>query len=384
MAATQANNLLRQKASTARKERESREMTPARALRLALARTAGALWELPLDARGADQSVIGLEDLGSHMSDDMMLLLLDGPDGARGAAAIDRKIVAAMVEVQTIGTISPREPPEREPTPTDAALIAPWLDGALERADVTLRGGDEEAGAAADPAHDWMIGYRFGAMAENLRALSLTLDAPDLHCLAFDLDVGVGMRSGAFVLLMPKTLPKPVAEQGAAEVDPTRIRETMEAIPADLQVIAGRLSLTLAQATALKPGDCLPVEELLFARAELRAPDGGCYGTARLGKLDGKWAVRLGDTDQLDTGRPKMIDAEPMPHAAAGDLPPVTTPDPIPEPGSDIPPAMPGLPDLPEPAPLDLGTADPEFEEPAALEDLPLPVPQAVENINFE
>ena len=381
MAETQANNLLRQKASTARKERESREMTPARALRLALARTAGALWELPLDARWAEQSVIGLEDLGNHVSDDMMLLLLDGPDGARGAAAIDRKIVAAMVEVQTIGTISPREPAEREPTPTDAALIAPWLDGALERADVTLCGGDEDAGSAADPTHDWMIGYRFGAMAENLRALSLTLDAPDLYCLVFDLDVGVGMRGGAFALLLPKKPPKPVAEQGTAEVDPHKIRETMEAIPADLQVVAGRLSLTLAQATALKPGDCLPVEELLFARAELRAPDGGCHGTARLGKLDGKWAIRLGDTDQTDAGLQKMIDAEPMQSEVPVDLPPATLPDPKSEEGSGVQPLMP---DMPDPAPLELETLEQDLQAPDGLGDLPLPVPQAVENINFE
>lgn len=294
MSATHANNLLRQKASTARKERESREMTPARALRLALARTAGSLWELPLDVRGIEQAVIGLEDLGAHMSDDMLLVLLDGPDGARGAAAIDRKIVTAMVEVQTIGTVSPKEPAERDLTPTDAALIAPWLDGALERADVTLCGGDEEAHAAAGADQGWMIGYRFGAMAENTRALALALDAPDLHCLSFDLDVGVGMRSGALRLLMPTVPPGPAAETGAGPVDADRIRDAMEAIPADLQVVAGRLSLTLAQASALKPGDCLPVQELLLTRAELRTPDGSCHGTARLGKLDGKWAIRLG------------------------------------------------------------------------------------------
>ncbi|MDA7427189.1 FliM/FliN family flagellar motor switch protein [Primorskyibacter aestuariivivens] len=372
MAATQAQNLLRQKASTARKERESREMTPARALRLALARTAGALWELPLDVRGIDQAVIGLEDLGDHMSDDMMLLLLDGPDGARGAAAIDRKIVAAMVEVQTIGTISPKEPPEREPTPTDAALIAPWLDGALERADVTLCGGDDEAGSAADPAHDWMIGYRFGAMAENLRALSLTLDAPDLHCLGFELDVGVGMRSGGFRLLMPKAPPKPSSEQGRPEVDSDKLREAMGTIPAELQVVAGRLSITLAQATALKPGDCLPVEELLFARAELRTADGGCHGTARLGKLDGKWAIRLGDGEQTDSGAQQMIEAPQVQSDAPGDRSLANMPNPLADNRAGA-----SLPTVPKPAPL-----GGELQAPGWPEDLP--EPQAAENINFE
>lgn len=308
MAPTHADNLLRQKASTARKERETREMTPARALRLGFARAAGQLWDLPMDVLSVEETVCGLEDVAQQLPGGALMLLLDGPDGARGALALDCAVMTAMVEVQTIGVVSPKPPDARTPTPTDAAMIVPWLDGALERADVVLRqsGGPDDQDTNPD---DWSIGYRFGAMAENARALMLALDAPDLHRLRIELDVGVGARQGSCTLLLPvrasATPDAPVADAQARE----RAREAMMRVPAELQVVAGRLSLTVAQASQLKPGECLPIDDLLLPSAELQTADGTAHGTARLGKIDGHWAIRIGGT----------LEDTPDPAGAAGD-----------------------------------------------------------------
>lgn len=354
MSTANAENLLRQKASTARKERETREMTPARALRLGFARVAGQLWDLPMDVLGIEQSLCGLENVAALLGDDGLLMLLDGPDGTRGALALDCAVMAAMTEVQTIGVVSPKAPPDRTPTPTDAAMIVPWLDGALEHADVTLL---QSVAEDAPSPHEWMVGYRFGAMAENARALALALDAPDLHCLRFQLDVGVGMRQGACTLLLPAVASPPAADTAQDKTPGEASRDTLMSVSAELRVIAARLSLTLAEANRLKPGDTLPIDAFLLTEAELQAEDGSSHGTARLGKVDGHWAIRLDGSDAGDAPRlsePVPDRAEAEPHMMDGDMAEVVL--------------------QPKPAPKSAQAPEPPKPQ----------LPATTENINFE
>lgn len=300
MSTANAENLLRQKASTARRERETREMTPARALRLGFARVAGQLWELPVDVLGVDHDMCGLEDLPARMGDGGLLMLLDGPDGARGALSLDLSIMAAMTEVQTIGVVSPKPPPERVPTPTDAAMVVPWLDGALEHADLSLV---QSAREGQGTPHDWMIGYRFGAMAENARSLALALNAPDFHCLSFRLDVGVGMRQGTCTLLLPAVADQSSDAPVQSAVTENAARDTMMNVAAEMRVIAARVSLTLAEASRLAPGDTLPIDAFLLNEAELQTDDGTVHGRVRLGKVEGHWAVRFDEPGGPESGR---------------------------------------------------------------------------------
>ena len=168
MADTQRKNLLRDLASAARRAQEVREMSPARALRLGLARAAAQLYELPVQVTEVKSTGLGGEEVAAACGPDMLLALLDGPDGARGAVALNRAMVAALIEVQVMGVVSTLELSDRALTPTDAAMVAPWLDAALERVDLALAEGlPVGTGPDCGKAGDWLVGYRFGAMAED-------------------------------------------------------------------------------------------------------------------------------------------------------------------------------------------------------------------------
>ena len=179
-------------------------MSPARALRLGLARAAAQLYELPVQVTEVKSTGLGGEEVAAACGPDMLLALLDGPDGARGAVALNRAMVAALIEVQVMGVVSTLELSDRALTPTDAAMVAPWLDAALERVDLALAEGlPEGTGPDCGKAGDWLVGYRFGAMAEDARALALALDATRFHLLRLTVDVALGRRTGEIALLLP-------------------------------------------------------------------------------------------------------------------------------------------------------------------------------------
>lgn len=289
MAESQRRNLLRDLASAARRAQDSREMSPARALRLGLARAAAQLYELPLQVTEVQTEVLALDEVATACGAERLLALLDGPEGARGAVGLSRAMVAALIEVQVLGVVSTLEVGSRRLTPTDAAMVAPWLDAALERVDHAL---EEDAAPGRDSG--WMIGYRFGAMAEEGRALALALDAPRFRLLRLTVDVALGRRIGEVLLLLPEAAPGARPEPG----DRARAAESLLQVPAELRVIAGRISLPLARAGALQPGDLLPLDGLALGTAELRSVDGTLAGQARLGRRGEHWAVRFGPVER--------------------------------------------------------------------------------------
>ncbi len=307
-------------------------MSPVRALRLGLARAAAQLLELPLQVTELKLSELGIDDLADTLPGDMLLALLDGPEGARGAVALDRALVASLIEVQTIGAVTTLAVTERKLTPTDAAMVAPWLDSALDRVDAAL--GKE----AATDEGGWLTGFRFGAMAADPRALSLALEASGFHQLRLTVDVALGRRTGSMILLLPAAKPHekpdPEARKGP--------QEAFLAVPAELSVIAARLSLPLSEAGALKPGDVVPLGGLLMEKAELRTLDGQLAGRAHLGRLGDHWAVRFRSADAgavaPPVGAPVPL-AEPTKPEIAGPVPnlPAVT---------ELPEALPELPPL--------------------------------------
>lgn len=347
-------------------------MSPGRALRLGLARAAAQLYELPLQVTEVKSSVVGLDAVAGACGEEMLLALLDGPEGARGAVGLSRAMVAALIEVQVMGVVSTLEVRDRVLTPTDAAMVAPWLDGALERVDRSLE--EEPAGEPGKPGKDngWMIGYRFGAMAEEPRALALALDAARFHMLRLTVDVALGRRIGEVVLLLPAP---PMAESATHANGGAQAGESFLQVPAELRVIAGRLSLPLSRAGALQPGDVLPLEGLQMATAELRSVDGSLAGKAHLGRMGDHWAVRFGPAAapaKESRAEPARIAAAPVGGAmgqGTGSLPQVY----------ESQPGMSGQGALPDLPPMD-------FDDPPGAEGalMPLGTSEDLGNAGFE
>ena len=108
-------------------------MSPAKALRRALARTADVLWDLPLVTQGVSQEILDQDGCLDLLVPGTLLILLDGPGGGIGLVSVDRQLMTGLIEVQTISQVT-RVPIEDRPlTPTDAAMMAPLIDGGLAR-----------------------------------------------------------------------------------------------------------------------------------------------------------------------------------------------------------------------------------------------------------
>jgi flagellar motor switch protein FliM len=261
MAQTEQASVIRRKTRAAREGADPRVMSPVRALRLALARAADTLCELPLVVATVEQRRVEAGEVEAALGGAGLFVLLDGAAGVRAAMRLCPAFTAALVEVQTTGRIRPGEPRPRPPTGTDAALVAPLVDALMAGFDDGMGGG-----AQAAPR-----GLHFGDRVEDARALALLLTAPEFDFFRLTADLGPGLRTGRIDLLLPPApgpapppgTPQPGgarrgAGRGAASV-PGDILSVALPAPVTLDAVLARIRLPLGAAMALAPGQRLPV-----------------------------------------------------------------------------------------------------------------------------
>ena len=250
-----ANDVLRRKARAGLEERKARLMSAARAMRLSLSRAAETLFELAVSVSDVFEEQLSQEALMSLVDAEMLLVLLDGPQGALGVMGIDLPLVNGIVEKQTIGHVSERVGASRAATATDAALIAPYITRVLE--------GMSEELSIKDRA--LTEGFAFGARIESKRHLGLLLEVPDYRVLRAQIELESGVKRGELVLCLPIGTPESVnatqikaASKTADTQDVRRLRDgaLMEA-RAVVRAVIHRRQLTLGELSNLKVGEQL-------------------------------------------------------------------------------------------------------------------------------
>ena len=285
MVGTASNAGLRRKAMIARHEQDARMMSPLRALRLAAEKAADESFSLVLSVQPIARSETDHAGLLEQIPDGVLLLLLDGPDGRVGVMTLDAALLAALIEMQTVGQVLARPLRDRPLTRTDAAMAAPLVDGVLLRMSQHL---------ADHPDRHWACGYRFGAMIEDRRSLGLALGAPDYHVFRLPLDIADGVRAGELMLALPQHVEPevPVSDAGQGEVSPHLQLRVLEA-PVRLDAVLCRLSLPLADIGRLAVGDVLALPADALRVIAIEGVGRRRVATARLGKLDGMRALCL-------------------------------------------------------------------------------------------
>ncbi|WP_417724325.1 FliM/FliN family flagellar motor C-terminal domain-containing protein [Salipiger sp.] len=280
-------DVLGQKATAARRAFEARAMSPAKALRRALSRTADVLWDLALVTHGVSQEMLDQDGVIESLAPDVLLLLLDGPDGAIGLAAVDREVMTGLIEIQTILQVTQMPVEDRPLTQTDAAMMGPLIDGTMTRLTRYL----EE-----HPLLPQLDGFRYGAMVEDARTAALLLDAASYRMFRVSIDLALGRRRGDLLLIMPER-PGAVKHAGvdsAAPADePGPHERKMKLLPVRMDAVLGRISLPLKAAQALKPGDLLPLKPEAMDGVTLQASYGVAIAGGRLGQMNGMRAVRI-------------------------------------------------------------------------------------------
>lgn len=278
-------SLIHRKAKGAREEFDARAMSPCKALRLSLAKVADAQLGLALTVATVEQKVLPQSAVKSAMEAGGLLLLLDGMSGRRGAVRLDSQFLASVIEVQTMGAVQRGDAPDRTVTPTDAAMVAPLIDG-------MLRGYDDYLGNGS--AVGLPQGWRFGDMVEDSRTLALALELPDYDLFRITADLGDGAKTGLLTILLPRGQdPAEVKTAGDGPVAAVTLEASALNAPAMLDAVLARVSMPLKTLCALSPGMQLTIPREALGKAELLGAGQHVVAPVRLGQLNGWRAVRL-------------------------------------------------------------------------------------------
>ncbi len=298
MVETLSNDVLRRKARAGREEHQARNMSPARAMRLAMSRAADELFDLAISVSGVQCEQLGQDSMLRTVDDEMLLVVLDGPNGAVGAVAVDLSVLAGLIEQQTMGQVLKGEPEARAPTSTDAALVAPLIDMLLEGIAESL--GPKDGALTAE--------FQFGARLESKRHLGLLVEAADFHVLRAQLELGGGAKRGEFVLVCPVQLPElaklpavQASESSASDAaglagggaNPTFADSALMEAEACLQAVIHQQKMTLGALGRMKPGDLLVLPEDALEKLHLSAGLQRKLGPCKLGQHGGLRAIQL-------------------------------------------------------------------------------------------
>lgn len=290
MGDTETHNVLGRIAAKARAQRKARAMTLQKALRVTMAKVADSLMGLPVAVLSSTLQDVAGDEIESSLDDSTLLLLLDGPGGCAGAVRIEPVVVGALIQQQTIGSVSGSSDPERLMTRTDAAICAPVIDTLFARVAPILDDADERA---------LIEGFCFGAKAQDARTLAMALDANTYTVIKLTLDIARGARQGEMVLILP-TLEARADQQDApdgvtgpdGETGKSDMARLVMGLNADLRMVLCQLNLSLKNLNALKVGHTLALTPGAFPNVQITTSTGRVLGRGVVGHVDGVRAVR--------------------------------------------------------------------------------------------
>lgn len=246
--------------------------------------------------QGALAEVLDLAEPG------MFLALLEGQGERMGLLMACPVVLAGMVEAQATGRVDKSDVAQRQPTRTDAALLAPMVDAFLRLAQIRC---------ADLPQAPMVSGYGYGSFLDNPRPLGLMLDEGQFNILHLRVSLGFGAKEGDWFIILPDPAQ---AQQNASDKSGGNDTDSDKDWQDRLQVVIGdsgvvlnsvlcRVQLTLTEALRLRSGDILRLPETALEMLTLESIDQSALAIGRLGQARGQRAVRLtADPGHLSDG----------------------------------------------------------------------------------
>jgi len=304
------SSVMRRMAQGARDGADARRMSPAKALRLALAQAADTLFGLAVNVATVEQMRLTEAEVANRLEGEGLLVLLDGARAERAAMRLDGQLLAAMIEVQTTGAVRPGIARARPATPTDAAMVARFVDAVLAQYDAFLM-----QGVTGHVPHD----YRFGDRVEDVRSLLLALGMPDYDLFRLTLDLGSGAKTGQLDLLLPV---RAVVAGRARDASGSRARHALAQLalgaPVVLDAVMARVPMTLKEVSALRRGQHIALSREVLGSACLVGTRGHLVAKVHLGQINGWRAVRFLSTETGDLPEARSADQAALSDNRAG------------------------------------------------------------------
>ena len=261
-----------------------------RSWRLALARAARDAMTLRLDVAALQSRTLSLSELLDLPPARALIAVLDGPEEGIGLLVLSPDVLAGMVEVQTMGRVTAQAPLPRKPSRTDAAMVAGFVDQALE---------DLEMALAAEADLIWTGGFRYASFMDDPRPLGLMLEDASYRTLVAEVRLEDGAKTGQIILALPAHgrghLPHgvPLADLDVAGSFADALGAQLAQASCALDVVVGRISLTLEALMALGVEDVLPLARAGLDRVSIEGTNGARVAEGRLGQSRGQRAVML-------------------------------------------------------------------------------------------
>lgn len=260
------------------------------ALRMAFGRMAADCPGLDAVVQKVEIRQGALAEVLDLMESGIFLALLEGQGDGIGLWTACPVLMAGMIEAQTTGRIDTTIPPRRKPTRTDAALLAPLIDGFLRQIDQRC---------ADLPQANLVSGYVYGSYLDDPRPLGILLDDRLYHIMHLRVSLGFGAKEGDVFLILPDlAAPDPKGKAAASDMDAerdwqARIETAISSSEVVLEAMLGRVRITLTDALRLRPGDVLRLPESALETLTLETLNRDAVGIGRLGQARGQRAIRL-------------------------------------------------------------------------------------------
>lgn len=269
-----------------------------RVLASSVARAAEAVLGLPLAVASVEVAAVTLADLPERLEDRALIALIEAPGDRQGLAILSAGLVSAVIEMLTMGRMSPAEPAARRPTRTDAALSVGLIEGILAETDTAAMTGEA-------PWAEWQGAFRYASSIEDPRLLPLILDDTRYHMIRCGLMLGIsGERRASLSFVLPER--RQPSSPAAATGEPAGWREGLASAvlgaEAEIAAILARLSRPLAEVAALMPGAVLRLPDDALTNLRLEGTGRQLLARARLGQYRGYLAVRLTGATGHDSG----------------------------------------------------------------------------------
>jgi len=251
------------------------------ALALAAGKAAQQLFDADGGFEDAAESLTNGADVLAQPPEPVLLMLPETGAGRRGLMWFDPVLVNALVEMMTGAPDRMVYLDRRVPTQIDMALCRDFARAFLHELGAALAGA---------PPLD------FTRQETDHRKLKYTLEEGPYRMITGRIEFQNGLRGGDMGLALPVDLWQPQAvhsEDGDAAEWSAALAENVGQAPLGLVAELAVVSMPVARAIALRPGDIVPVPAASLSDLTLMTSDGVHLFKGHLGQKDGNKAVSL-------------------------------------------------------------------------------------------
>ncbi len=253
----------------------------------------------PVETRATPNEIM------ERLPESPFLAVLEGPDGGVGVFVLDLPALSCLIETITTGKVSSQSPLQRRPTRVDAGLMEDLIDRLLAEFESPLLDCDEAR---------WASGWRYQFFLSEPRPLAIVLEEATHRIVETELRFAGGARTGRMQIVVPavgraEPRPAPLPPEGTHDArrngDWTLgLTRNVDASHAVVEAVLGKVRLPLSALSALAPGDRIAFSMDALSAVRIAGPGGVPVALARLGRAEGRRAVKIIEAEDADLPHP--------------------------------------------------------------------------------